>query len=99
MSYKNRQVEPFVYQTWEIMPGQMAVPVADFDNRQEVVKWYQADGDRTLLVDYPLNQDSVVFDIGGYRGDWSQKIADLYDCHIYIFEPVSEFFLDSVLRF
>jgi FkbM family methyltransferase len=99
MSYKNRQVEPFVYQPCEIMPGQMAVPVTDFDNTEEVIKWYQSDGDRTLLVDYPLNQDSVVFDVGGYRGDWSQKIADLYDCHIYIFEPVPEFFLDSVLRF
>ena len=38
--------------------------------------------------DYPLNEDSIVFDIGGYKGEWSQIIYDRYKCKIYCFEPV-----------
>lgn len=39
-----------------------------------------------------LNSESIVFDVGGYCGDWADHIAYKYDPHIYIFEPVQEFF-------
>lgn len=53
--------------------------------------WFAFDGDNTLRLDYNLNQDSVVFDVGGYLGLSSQKIWDKFKCNIYIFEPVKEF--------
>jgi FkbM family methyltransferase len=52
-----------------------------------MTKWLLDKGDFTLRVDYPLHQNSVVLDIGGYAGIWAQKIKDRYNCYMYIFEP------------
>lgn len=43
-----------------------------------------------LRHEYPLTKDSLVFDIGGYKGEWSKIIYDKYRCNIYCFEPVFE---------
>ncbi len=40
----------------------------------EIGKWRKANGDGTLRLNYPLTPDSVVFDLGGYVGDWAQQI-------------------------
>jgi FkbM family methyltransferase len=53
----------------------------------------------TLLVDYPLHKDSVVFELGGYTGMWSEKIANKYACNLYIFEPVDFFYNKLVEKF
>jgi len=53
--------------------------------------WIADRGDDTLRVIYPLTPESVVLDIGGYKGTWSQKIHEKYQCHIHIFEPVSSY--------
>lgn len=45
-----------------------------------------------LRYDYPLNKESIVFDIGGFDGMWSCKIHSKYLCDILIFEPVREFY-------
>lgn len=66
-----------------------------FKNRKQeriFSSWFKDRGDETHRVNYNLNENSIVFDIGGYKGDWTEKIYDKYHCHIYIFEPVSEFF-------
>lgn len=62
-------------------------------------KWFQDKGDTTLRVNYPLTEESVVFDVGGYRGDWSDEIIKRYNPFIYIFEPVSEYYSLIVNRF
>jgi len=54
-------------------------------------RWYADRGDQTLRVQYPLDQNSIVFDIGGYHGTWSRDIYCLYGSKIYIFEPVKSF--------
>ena len=46
-----------------------------------------------------LNQESIVFDVGGYEGDFSKKIYDKYYSNIYIFEPVESFYLKISNRF
>ena len=38
-------------------------------------------------VTYPLNQDSIVVDLGGLNGDWASRIYCLYSCNIDIYEP------------
>lgn len=56
-----------------------------------VQKWIHDQGDKRLRLDYALNTNSVVFDIGGYEGRWTSDIYSIYSCTIYIFEPVAEF--------
>lgn len=43
-----------------------------------------------LRHDYPLTEDSEVFDIGAYKGEWAQIIHDKYKCRVLCFEPVFE---------
>jgi hypothetical protein len=37
-------------------------------------KWFEDNGDNTHRINYNLNQDSIVCDLGGYIGEWSDKI-------------------------
>jgi FkbM family methyltransferase len=37
--------------------------------------------------------------VGGFKGDWAEKINSLYDCKIYIFEPIPEFAQEIKERF
>jgi len=62
-------------------------------------KWVNDQGDKTLRLDYDLAPDSVVFDLGGYEGDFAQNIYDKYGCTIYIFEPVKKFYENIIKRF
>lgn len=55
-------------------------------------QWLKADGDRTLRFDYPLNDESVVFDVGGFMGEWSAEIIKRYDPYVHIFEPLPEYY-------
>lgn len=55
-------------------------------------KWLADDGDSTLRLNYDLNENSVVFDMGGFKGEWTKKISEKYNSNIYIFEPVDEFY-------
>lgn len=53
--------------------------------------WRRDRGDETLRLSYPLDSDSLVFDIGGYRGQWTSDLFAMYGCRIHVFEPISEF--------
>lgn len=54
--------------------------------------WWKANGDRTLRITYPaLSENSIVFDLGGYHGNWAAEIYCRYGSTIHIFEPVKEF--------
>lgn len=57
-----------------------------------VQPWFKINGDKTLRLFYKINQDSVVFDVGGYEGNWASDIFSMYLCNILIFEPVECFF-------
>lgn len=65
-----------------------------------VEPWFKIDGDMTLRLDYDeLDTDSVVFDLGGYKGQWTSDIYAKYGCSIYVFEPVHNFYHDICERF
>lgn len=49
--------------------------------------WFAFEGDKTFRLDYALDENSVVVDIGGYKGEFAQEIFDRYSCNIYVFEP------------
>lgn len=38
-------------------------------------------------VDWPLDQNSVVVEVGGYKGRWALQIAERYQPRLYVFEP------------
>ena len=61
--------------------------------------WEKINGNDTLLYDFPLNKDGVVYDIGGHKGDWAESVSNLYDCNIYIYEPVDAFYQALCRRF
>lgn len=55
---------------------------------KEIDRWFANNGDQTHRLDYPLNSDSVVVDLGGYEGKWASNIRDRYGSFVYVFEPV-----------
>ena len=56
-------------------------------------QWFIDRGDETHRVDYNnLSSNSIVFDLGGYKGEWAKKIYDKYRCKIFVFEPVKSFY-------
>lgn len=57
-----------------------------------VKQWIKDKGDEELRINYKLNKNSIVFDVGGYLGDWSDAIYNKYRCRIFVFEPVKEYF-------
>ncbi len=66
----------------------------DYPLRQDLRcrEWFRQKGEEQYRLDYPLTRESVVFDVGGYRGEWAEKIWERFGCQIFIFEPVLEFY-------
>ncbi len=56
-----------------------------------VNQWSEDRGDETLRLNYDLDENSMVFDLGGYEGQWASDIFSRYCSTIHIFEPVLEF--------
>ncbi len=38
-------------------------------------------------INFPLDGNSVVFEVGGYQGRWAAEIAKRYNPHLFVFEP------------
>jgi FkbM family methyltransferase len=68
-------------------------------NWKNIQDWLYKKGDDTYRIEYPLNPNSIVFDVGGYIGDWAEKIYNKYECNVYVFEPVEEFYLLLLEKF
>lgn len=62
--------------------------------------WFAAHGDKKLnLTCNGLDNNSVVFDLGGYEGQWASDIFAKYLCNIFIFEPYKEYANNITQRF
>lgn len=55
--------------------------------------------DSPRRMEHPLDRDSVVFDVGGYVGDFAANTHDRFGCRVFVFEPVEEFFDRCQRRF
>jgi FkbM family methyltransferase len=55
--------------------------------------------DEAKRYQYDLNENSVVFDLGGYEGAWTSNIFAMYCPTVYVFEPVKSFYGDIKKRF
>lgn len=61
------------------------------DRDKVMRRWRSEQGDAKLRLNYDLNQDSVVFDMGGYEGQWTHNIHARYGCRVFVFEPVQAY--------
>jgi len=73
---------------WEI---KLCFPFLQSKREKDWCRWLDVKGDETFRVEYDLNENSIVFDLGGYKGSWTAEIFSRYCCFVYIFEPVEEF--------
>tara|TARA_R110000744_G_scaffold173089_1_gene291871 strand:- start:108 stop:758 length:651 start_codon:yes stop_codon:yes gene_type:complete len=60
-------------------------------NDQAGADWADCYGDSTLRLDYPLTPDSIVLDIGGFKGNFAEQISNKFKCTIHIFEPMMKY--------
>lgn len=72
--------------------GQGLSGASSMDETAEALRrWHDVRGDKTLRLEYDLNGDSIVLDLGGYEGQWASDIHAMYGCRVHILEPVPEF--------
>lgn len=64
----------------------------DYIQQLRTRPWFNDDGDNTHRLNYNLDADSIVFDVGGYKGEYASAILNKYNCSIFVFEPVPEFY-------
>jgi FkbM family methyltransferase len=62
-------------------------------------EWIAQGNDRTLRLEYDLGPESLVFDLGGYEGQWASDIYGMYRCRVEVFEPVPRFAKQIAARF
>jgi len=61
------------------------------DRERRVINWVESGFDRTLRLDYELDDTAIVFDVGGYEGQWASDIFARYCCTVHVFEPNTTF--------
>jgi len=55
-------------------------------------EWSRLEGDRTLRYQYPdLTDQSNIWDIGGFQGEWAKKIWSFCYGNVRVYEPVSSY--------
>ena len=64
-----------------------------------VHQWWASDPREERRYAYDLTEDSLVFDLGGYRGDFTSDVFARYACAVEVFEPVPEYADDIARRF
>ena len=68
--------------------------------RKTLLMWKNDNGNMIRRLDYSEpNSNSVVFDLGGYEGQWASDIFSKYQCQIIIFEPCLRFAAQIGKRF
>ena len=50
-------------------------------------RWKENHGDETLALQWAINENSTVWEIGGFEGRWAEQIIGKFDPYLTIFEP------------
>ena len=66
---------------------------------RRVIPWFRDKGDSTHRLQYDLDASCLVFDLGGYEGQWASDIYSRYCCTVHIFEPVEVYAENIQKRF
>jgi FkbM family methyltransferase len=54
--------------------------------------WDADRGDETRRLDYDLGPGSLVYDVGGYEGNFAADLLCLFGCRVEVFEPIPDYF-------
>jgi FkbM family methyltransferase len=54
-------------------------------------------GDDTHLYNFKLDENSLIFDVGSYKGEYYDIMYKKYNCHIHAFEPIPQFYNECLL--
>jgi FkbM family methyltransferase len=54
-------------------------------------RWEYDNGDFTKILDYPLDENSQVIELGGYIGEWTEKLVNKFNPKLLIIEPIPKF--------
>ncbi|KKS56013.1 MAG: Methyltransferase FkbM family, partial [Candidatus Magasanikbacteria bacterium GW2011_GWA2_42_32] len=65
------------------------IPKSRFE--KTVAKFKEDNRKHGLMLNYDLNENSLVFDVGGYKGQGASDLFSMYLPTIYIFEPRAEY--------
>jgi FkbM family methyltransferase len=71
----------------------------DANRKRIVADWKAQEGEKRLRYEYNLPARPVVFDLGGFEGDWASEIAARYQAKVEIFEPHPVFAANIKRRF
>lgn len=63
------------------------------------MRWFRNGGEKLQYNFEGIGPDSIIFDIGLHKGKWSAGMIHKYNCYIYGFEPVKEFYEDALKVF
>lgn len=61
--------------------------------KDSIKRWVADSGDTTHRINYNLNKDSAIIDLGGYKGEWAKQMFDKYQSNIVIYEPFNNYFI------
>jgi FkbM family methyltransferase len=70
-----------------------------YNNGNEFTKWFSDRGDDNHILNHNLNDSSVVIELGGYTGVFSDRITQKYNSNMYILEPVKYYYDLMVNKF
>ena len=95
-----KKIATFLYlKSDKVLPKIIQQNIEPSIQSTRVIPWFRDNGDKTHRVNYELNEDSVVIDLGGYEGQWAADIFCKYTSNIHIFEPYKEFAKNIQERF
>jgi len=66
---------------------------------QQISEWFRDNGDQTHILNYDLNENSKVMDLGGYTGVWIEGVLNKFNCNAYVIEPIKDFYDVMVEKF
>lgn len=55
-------------------------------------KWDKDRGSDLLILNYPLDENSQIIELGGYHGYWTKTASQRFNCNILSIEPVPQFY-------
>jgi len=69
---------------------------------ESLTRWFSDNGDYTHNLNYDLNENSIIIDLGGFKGVWVDEILKKLNPvipNIILVEPVPEFYSHLVEKF
>ena len=84
-------MKKILYKSWHILKNYLKLNILKDKKLIALQSYYSDYPYQSVLYDFKLNEDSIVFDVGGYIGEYSERIYSMYNSNIYIFELFPKF--------